>query len=680
MSRLNRLIRAATLVVSALVLVFSSVNVSAADIQFRESNFAPFIGESNEKCLSLGSSCGSAFTIGTLNIWYSNSGANWEKRLEKSMRVIKEADVMGLQEVLANQRSGLKTGLEVGSGETSGYGMFPKEQGNDYAYSNPIVWKASRFEQVGEGQLLDSFRNNGRVKGHTQVKLKDITSQQEFYVINLHMENGDTEAIKNIRYNDSNLLLEHVKKLQAEGAPVFVTGDFNSGFRQLKAQGVKDGNPENLTYCILSKDGTMQNAYDARDNKNGCPTQTVSLDGGHDPSPVDHVYITPSSTTVDSIKRVVKGPGSNGSDAHDSVTASVKINGDCAGTETSGDSLGDYDEKIYRKYIFDFFKAKGLNDLQAAGIIGNMAIESGYDPQRIQGKAIGEGSKDPNDAGSSGWGLIQWTPGSKIIGLMKEAGLASKPIHSLDTQVQLVWAHMQNDPPITKGSFDVEFYKTITSVEEAVRYFEDQIEGAGKPNYPDRFTAARLALLELSGSSSTSDLSSTSTSTDSCGEESSETGAVNGNVVSTALSYAWPEYHAPVYTEMKGTYKTSVEQAVRNGKYVGGIRYTGVDCGGFITRVMQDSGVDPEYGGGGATSTQLAYLQGSDKYIELVNPTTADMKPGAIAIRDGHTYMYVGDQAGFGSKIASASLDQRSPMAGSEQVADPEYRWFILKS
>jgi len=66
--------------------------------------------------------------------------------------------------------------------------------------------------------------------------------------------------------------------------------------------------------------------------------------------------------------------------------------------------------------------------------------------------------------------------------------------------------------------------------------------------------------------------------------------------------------------------------------------------------------------------------------MEVKPDSTADMRPGDIAIRDGHTYMYVGKQPGFGTKIASASLDGRAPMAGSETPADPSYQWFRLKS
>ena len=167
--------------------------------------------------------------------------------------------------------------------------------------------------------------------------------------------------------------------------------------------------------------------------------------------------------------------------------------------------------------------------------------------------------------------------------------------------------------------------------------------------------------------------------------------AAAGDAVRTALNYAWPEYHAPNYLKLKPSYAKAIATAQKNHKYVGGGTNPGVDCGGFITRVMQDSGLDPEYGGGGATDSQEKHLMESGKYKKIENPTTADLTPGAIAIRSdyggdggGHTYMYVGKHAGFETEVASASYSPsntswRAPMAGHELVADPNYNWYVLK-
>jgi|GEM_PF-3006374 len=161
-------------------------------------------------------------------------------------------------------------------------------------------------------------------------------------------------------------------------------------------------------------------------------------------------------------------------------------------------------------------------------------------------------------------------------------------------------------------------------------------------------------------------------------------GAVGGDAVATALTYAWPEYHAPNYFELKPEYKKAIELAMSKGKYVGGGQYPGVDCGGFITRVMQDSGADPQYGGGGNTISQQQHMKTSGKYQEFKPDSSADLKPGDIAINSGHTFMFVGEQDGFETQVASASYSRtgvswRSPMAGKENPMNPSYTWYRLK-
>lgn len=53
---------------------------------------------------------------------------------------------------------------------------------------------------------------------------------------------------------------------------------------------------------------------------------------------------------------------------------------------------------------------------QTAGIMGNMQSESGFDPFVVQG---GGHSMNPADADPGGYGLVQWTPGSKLIPLLR---------------------------------------------------------------------------------------------------------------------------------------------------------------------------------------------------------------------------------------------------------------------
>lgn len=325
--------------------------------------------------------------------------------------------------------------------------------------------------------------------------------------------------------------------------------------------------------------------------------------------------------------------------------------------------------------IYNYMLGKGLTDFQAAGVVGNISRESGGYPDRVQGKSPEQGVKDPSGI-SVGWGLIQWTPGSKVIGIAKQAGITG-PIYSLATQLDIIWWHMNNTTPTGVRNF-INEYKTTSSVEQATTLYEEKMEAAGVPALPDRIAAAKLAMaypkMGAAGGGTVNPCDDGSTS-----------GAAAGNAVQTAINYAWPQYHAPPYTTLKPSYAKAVKAAQDAGKYVGGGIHPGVDCGGFVTRVMQDSGVDPEYNKAkGGTDTQLAYAISSGKYTELHPKSTADMKPGDIAINGEHTYMYVGKNPGFETDIASASYSTtgaswRAPMAGHEKPADPNYRWFRIK-
>jgi D-alanyl-D-alanine carboxypeptidase len=175
--------------------------------------------------------------------------------------------------------------------------------------------------------------------------------------------------------------------------------------------------------------------------------------------------------------------------------------------------------------------------------------------------------------------------------------------------------------------------------------------------------------------------------------------AVPGSAVKTAINYAWPDYHPANYCTERETYKEAIKKARANGEYTGGdcdSAHIGIDCGGFITRVMRDSGTDPNYNWGpsnpkqGNTVAQQAYLEAqvtAGKY-EKVKPTaieagitTGDLQPGDIAINGTHTYMYVGKQSGFHGNSASASFQiWRAPMASNAYGLDGEFTWYRLKS
>lgn len=541
-----------------------------------------------------------------------------------------------------------------------------------------VAWDTERWKKVDGGleMIHPSTPSNpisGRDRYAAWATFQNLENNAVVSVISTHWNTSSENNPARAKLAGENLSTL-TSTLQSKGS-VFVGGDFNFPISQFNAS---------HSPAQALKPLGLQSAFSKPEDKD------VNIDS----------IFYPKEFTVGKKETYSKSKTSRISD-HPFIVASfggssaagVADSGGCVCEVSNLSSTALVGSKNDEK-VFNYFKSKGLSDIQTAGIMGNMAIESGFDPENVQNKTsdaakYGERTKDPKPL-TAGWGLIQWTPGSKVITAAKEAGVGDQPIYELATQLDIVWGHLQNKPPITKGSFSIPEFKKITDVEKAVNYFEDKIEGAGKPNYTDRYTAARLALDQFSGKTSTSSAGSTGGST--VGDcESLDSGAAAGNAVQTALNYAWPEYHKPNYTKLKPAYAKAVSTAQKNGKYVGGGTNPGVDCGGFVTRVMQDSGVDTDYGGGGNTDSQEKHLMESGKYKKIENPTSADLTPGAIAISSdyggdggGHTYMFVGKQAGFETQIASASYSPsntawRAPMAGHEVVADPSYNWYVLK-
>lgn len=166
-------------------------------------------------------------------------------------------------------------------------------------------------------------------------------------------------------------------------------------------------------------------------------------------------------------------------------------------------------------------------------------------------------------------------------------------------------------------------------------------------------------------------------------------GAVSGDLSKTTLAYAWPTYKGNDITP-KPEWKAAFQKAKSEGRYIGGTAYPGIDCGGFVTNLLIDSGFEPKYnwkagteGNEPAYHTPYQYKWLRENWQSLgmgnsVDPAT--LRPGDVAIRNGHTYIFVGKIEGFASEIASASLDQRAPMADTAQdPTDSSFEWFRKK-
>jgi hypothetical protein len=165
---------------------------------------------------------------------------------------------------------------------------------------------------------------------------------------------------------------------------------------------------------------------------------------------------------------------------------------------------------------------------------------------------------------------------------------------------------------------------------------------------------------------------------------------VSGEFQELVLSYAWPTYHPAPYIEKMPAYAAAVEQSIAEGRYTGGGDNggPGIDCGGFVTILVQNSGLASDYNTdpAGPTDRQEQWAQQHNWVLINDSPSTpvdtSLLQAGDVAFSRGHTFIYVGEIPGFDSVIASASIggsSARAPMAGTEGLLEGNgaiVRWY----
>lgn len=137
--------------------------------------------------------------------------------------------------------------------------------------------------------------------------------------------------------------------------------------------------------------------------------------------------------------------------------------------------------------IWDYMLKKTLpfklEPYQIAGVMGNMQSESGFDPTIIQG---GGNSPDPSAAGNLGYGLVQWTPGSKLSDILN--GKASPTIES---EIDALYAQLAGFEPHAEGLAGKKLLAS-TDIASATLAFEVGYERHKGPPQPDRITQAKI--------------------------------------------------------------------------------------------------------------------------------------------------------------------------------------------
>lgn len=201
------------------------------------------------------------------------------------------------------------------------------------------------------------------------------------------------------------------------------------------------------------------------------------------------------------------------------------------------------------KAIFDFLTAPGkLTPFQAAGVMGNMIAESGLMPTRLQATGVVLKTAEEYKASGSvaGWGLVQFTPGSKFINTVNPIAKANE----LGTQLSFVWDQLQGKTTSPEKSAG-DMLKSTKTLEEAVVAFQNGYERpadrTGTLN--TRTTNARVALATYGSGAGATSSSSTVVSCGANGETGTSGTNISKNGYALPLDQKWYDQHRDWFTK-----------------------------------------------------------------------------------------------------------------------------------
>ncbi len=360
--------------------------------------------------------------------------------------------------------------------------------------------------------------------------------------------------------------------------------------------------------------------------------------------------------------------------------------------------------------IWNFLKSEGLPDESVAGIMGNLEQESGYNPEAVESNGIGFGIIQWSFERRNGHGRDKQNTGDEPIGgIEKAAKDAGVPVTDLGFQLKYMIQEAESAQLIDFNNlFSVfgvsssdnvwDIQKKQTAVEKATTFWHDAFERSNDytthGNIQHRIDFADKAFEKFKGRSAAGN-SSASSSGDNC------SAAGSGDLIATLMEYAHPEYHENNYSgpvpPPKQAYLDVATKLQNEGKWVGGgnipgdsnqAGYPAIDCGGFVSILLTQSGFEPDYNFGldmdrGSSNQEYGQLPWAKRNWKFLGAgsqiSTNDLQPGDVAYSNGHTFIYVGQVNGFGSLYASASYSWwRAPMAGGgfETVTSPDYVWY----
>ncbi|GAA0576636.1 peptidoglycan DD-metalloendopeptidase family protein [Kribbella sandramycini] len=369
---------------------------------------------------------------------------------------------------------------------------------------------------------------------------------------------------------------------------------------------------------------------------------------------------------------VDQGNGPESVDPKEDSFGEAGTGGSGAGCCAGGPLVGSNEQQ----QAFNYLVANGYSKEQAAGVVGNMIVESaGVHPMILQNTPASQKTRAQDAEGSSlGYGIVQWTPAGKLITQSRQAGVSYETIETLAYQLDFLRRQLIGETK-SPEKFAGDKLRATTTVDDATYAFGYYYERFGAKDDPNAYTVRKQGarqVLETYGGGTGNPGTGPSTG---CG-------AGSGNIAEVAKSLAWPEEGHDTSGSVNGGEATAKPEFVAAMKKYndprGYLAYT--DCGRFVATVMHMSGADTKFPKV-STGVQFNYMKTSGKYNSWHGTPPGGMKPGDILNGPGHTYLYVGPwgKEGRGYTAASGSLGGHVPEAGHLYGVGGQFTVFRLK-
>lgn len=296
--------------------------------------------------------------------------------------------------------------------------------------------------------------------------------------------------------------------------------------------------------------------------------------------------------------------------------------------------------------VWKALRSAGFDAVHAAAVMGNVEIESAhtFNPTVVQGVTF---SNNPSSAGGGGYGLVQWTPGSKLKHYIGNA----QP--TIPNEVNALKAQLNGKGSDPEAAVGIGFF-AARGVNAATIAFHLKYERSASTDSSQRVTAANHWYRQYSGAaiSATTTPKTSTTTTASISAPSSTISCTPGTTAGAPGSAAPPPAVGGYRTVSgvripipKGPAGVAVNYALSQvGKaYVWGTQGPRTfDCSGLTSAAWRAAGVS-------------IIPQTEKQYRTLPHVPLSQARPGDIFWHPGHVQLFLGVINGKSTVVEAAN-------------------------